>query len=286
MKKILAIGLLALMLLTVVGFSGLVVAQEDAAQDDVAVLQEARLMTTPQGAQVRLHQLHLALERNMARGQDVVSLLEEKAVDTTQLQAMQEQLRLLQEKVQAIEITDEDTSSDVAAQYVALRQEAQELTYQFREQAHSLVSEDDLVMLQEQVQQRAQEPAQEFAQQRKQLHNSIREFNAQQAGVLLQQANHSAQQLQEQIRSHNMSVDQIKTQLRQQLKNCTPQDCSRVAIALQQQRAKQEIFAFQANEDAQGMRQAIRNQLQEHKDDFLRQMGFNSDSAGSGFKNR
>ncbi|MFP4523196.1 MAG: hypothetical protein ACLFNM_01450 [Candidatus Woesearchaeota archaeon] len=277
-KKMLAVGLLAVLFLTIAGFSGFVVAQED----DEAI-EEAQVMTTPKGAQVRLDQLSLALKRNIVRGEDVIDIFQNQSLNTSELEAIKEELIFLKEDIQTVTFDNEQNSSALAAQYVALRHEAKNLTSQFRKHARSIASNDQVALVEQKIQQRAQEHAKELSQHRQKVHQSIQEFNAQQAGHMLEYANRSAQKLQKQIRSQNLSAKQIKSQVRQELQNCTQDDCSQIAISFEQQRAKQEIFALQASKNAQTVRDAIQQRLQEHRNGFLNDVGQGAAAAAAGF---
>ena len=94
---------------------------------------EIEIMSNNYGAQVRLLQLEKAITKNIDQGEYIVSLLND--TDTSMLEAILAEMKLLLDEVQSVDPAD----SDAVQIFVDLKSDAHNITKEFRETLHLLV---------------------------------------------------------------------------------------------------------------------------------------------------
>jgi nicotinamide mononucleotide adenylyltransferase len=176
MKKISA---LLIMLMMLISISSLVVAdeagenpEEDNDNQDVdnETQVETEIMNNSLGAEIRLLQLQKALLKNMLKGEMAVEVLKGLEFNTTSLEAILAQMKVLLEEVKVA-----NTSSNESVQiFVELKSQAKNLTTQFRETIKELLDDVKLNEIRERIREMVSEQVQNLS---KEIQQRIRQFN-------------------------------------------------------------------------------------------------------------
>lgn len=93
------------------------------------------------GVIMRTAQLEERLDRALLYGNDIISYLDSKSVDTSQLRSIVDQLGALKPQVQAI---DPDACIKSPEQFVTLKKQAIDLVSQFRVEARKLLKDTEI----------------------------------------------------------------------------------------------------------------------------------------------
>ncbi len=137
MRKI-AIVLLMLMALTMP-----CALADDQNETDEETQTELETMNTAYGAEVRLLQLEKSVTRNILMGQEVVGVLKAPEKNTSELEAILSEMKLLKD-----EITAADPKAEDAVQiFVDLKSDARALSKDFREKARTLLTAEDIAKI-------------------------------------------------------------------------------------------------------------------------------------------
>lgn len=138
---------------------------------DEATRTETEIMDDPNGSEIRLLQLEISLEKNICAGEYVVSNLTESGYDTLELEAIIAEMGLLKQEIQAIY----PNSSEAISLFVELKNDAIELTKEFRDTIQGLVDATKQEQLRVNIQALVCEQAQGLEQQ---IQNRIVLFNS------------------------------------------------------------------------------------------------------------
>jgi len=141
-KHIFVFGLLALLLMS---FFPAAHAEEETVDEssDESTLAEASLMDTGVGAQIRLLQLEKSITRNILIGNEVIDYLQKNNTNTTELEAIITELEALKLEVQDLDPSSEDATE----KFVSIKQEAIDLSKEFRDVLKELVGEGNRPLL-------------------------------------------------------------------------------------------------------------------------------------------
>ena len=207
-----------MVLMLMVSISSLAVADEEENVDDETDLEdeepidyetkeELEIMNNSFGAEIRLLQLEKALAKNILKGEMTVEVLVSLEYNTTDLQAILEEMKLVLEEVQS---ADPESNESVEI-FVDLKSDAKNLTTQFREKLKELLSDVKYKEIKEMVKENASEELENYS---KQIRNRIKQFNRNQIyrlyGLLDEDVNNS---FVNQYMNGTMELNQVKIQL-------------------------------------------------------------------------
>ena len=152
MKKITNL-LLVLMLMTSIMSFALAVEADDPPQEDPddshdsETEHEIQVMNNSLGARIRLLQLEKALLKNILKGNMTVQILKGLGVNTTELDAILEDLI---DVLDAVRAADPDANDSVQV-FIQLKNESRNLTKQFRDTLHLILDEETINMIKEKL---------------------------------------------------------------------------------------------------------------------------------------
>lgn len=168
--------------------------------------EETEIMNTLLGAEIRLLQLEKAIIKNIEKGERAVEVLKLLDYDTTDLEAILEEMQLLLEEVQAA-----DPNSDDSLQlFVDLKSDARNLTKEFRETIKELLSDAKYRELKQQIQGMACEGLQDLS---KKIQNRIKQFNRNQIHRLYGLIGETNEPLAEGYENGTCNLSQVKLQI-------------------------------------------------------------------------
>jgi hypothetical protein len=141
-KQMFSIGLLLLFILGLFPAAMAQEVDEGALTDDTVAqdtVEEVSSMGLKTGAELRIIQLEKAITRNILGGNEVISVVEDKGKDASGLEALLTELEALKLEVQGIDPEAEDALES----FVSIKQEALEVSKEFRETARTLLEQGD-----------------------------------------------------------------------------------------------------------------------------------------------
>lgn len=232
------------------------------------------------GAQIRVEQLHRQVLGNHAGGDLIITYIKEHIpeANTSELVRIQEELDALAFETQTISL-ETTTKEEALVQFQAIREEAKELSNQFREQVHEIVPEEEREALREEVQKRVQEKVQE---KKEEMKNKVEERNKERMLEILQELPLESEEIQKGLREGYMDVSQARKQLGNEISAMNQQAKKNLKNRAGEVRAQAQIAhqKMMNGVDAQEI-QAFRNQVQE-RIDILQQ---NNPGTGLGMGN-
>jgi len=180
MKKILTV---LMMLMIFISISSLAIAddpedengtdEENQLEDleiDNDTKKEIEIMNNSLGAEIRLLQLQKAIIKNLLKGEMAVEVLKALEYNTTSLELILSEMKILLEDVKAVNAS----SNDSVQIFVELKYEAKNLTRQFREAIKELLDGEKLKDIRERIREMVSEEEQNYS---KQIRNKIKQFN-------------------------------------------------------------------------------------------------------------
>lgn len=221
MKKILSI---ALMLIVVLSVLPMALADENNTtddandnetadqntSDDTETANETEAMDTTHGAKMRLLQLEKAITRNILNGQEIVK----EADNATELNAILAEMEALK-----LEVQKADPAAEDAVQiFVDLKKDAIDLSKQFRDKARALVKKEKQTALKE----RLKNEKEDLKDLTEKINSEIKAFNSERM-LNMYIALGLNGDLIEKIKSRNMTAKEALDQMKETLKNMTPE---------------------------------------------------------------
>lgn len=169
-KQIFGISLLLLLVLSI--FPA-VMAEEELTEETIAQDTMAEVSTMDQkiGAELRLLQLEKAITRNILGGNEVIAQVEEDGKDASELEALITELEAL--KLELQDLNPEDEGAVEA--FVNIKQEAIEISKEFREIARGLLEQGDRLAIASKIKEMDKTELQQY---NEQIRNKIRAQNA------------------------------------------------------------------------------------------------------------
>lgn len=131
---------------------------------------QMEIMNNSLGAEIRLLQLEKAITKNLLKGEMAVDVLKALEYNTTDLEAILAEMRLVLEEVQAAD----PQANDSVEVFVGLKSDAKNLTKQFREAIKGLLDGVKYKEIKEQIRNITSGDLQNYS---KQIRNRIKQFN-------------------------------------------------------------------------------------------------------------
>lgn len=211
MKKIFAF--VALSVLVVLILSPTAFAQTNPETgDDIVTEQtqrEVRTMMIPKGANVRLLQLEKRIQRNILFGQEIINeiVAKNQSFDTRNLSSIIEEMKLLKAEVSVI--APEGNYSEMAHQFVDLKNDAIELSKEFRDIAKTQFNSTERGVLKEKIGRGIVLP-----ERTKKIRDAIREYNGERVRNALKNMGVNKPKLVEKMRKGNGTATEVRESLK------------------------------------------------------------------------
>lgn len=190
--------------------------------------EETETMNTPYGAEVRLLQLEIAIDRNILKGLKIA----EEAENATELQAIIEEMKALKTEVQ-----NADPSAEDAVQvFVDLKKDARDLSKKFRDAARALIKEDKRAAIKEKIKNLENKELKE------KVRAKIRAFNAQRMQDLYSTLG-LGEDIVEKIRNGNMTAKEARDQMKEALKTMTKEEMSELYQQMKEKKIERRVEA-------------------------------------------
>lgn len=167
---------------------------------------EMEVMHYSLGAEIRLLQLEKAITKNLLQGEMAVDVLKGLDYNTTDLEAILAELRLILDEVKAADAQAND-SEEV---FVGLKADAMNLTKQFRDAIRELVPGGQYKQVREQIRNATSDELQNYS---KQIRNRIKQFNVNQIYRLYGIIGEGNNSLVNEYMNGTCNLSQVKLQL-------------------------------------------------------------------------
>ncbi|MDD5417323.1 MAG: hypothetical protein PHW96_00355 [Candidatus Nanoarchaeia archaeon] len=177
---------------------------------------EAVIMAYQHGAEVRLLQLELAIEKAIVHANDIIAniLERDESADVSELEAIVAEMQVLKEEVTSLEISGM-TADESAKQFVELKQDAVELTQSFKTKVHEMLPNQSVrAQIKESVENKIRN---ELAETQLRVQENVREYNALRVESLFRETNGDAVQIAQQVMNGELNAVQIREQIKERI---------------------------------------------------------------------
>ena len=203
--------------------------------EETQIQQEVQIMNNGLGAQIRLLQLEKTIDIHIAIGNKVIEKAQELNKTTTDLEAIIVQMQDLKKEVQQTNAT----ADNAVQQFVDLKEEAINLTKEFRDTVRTLFTDEEIQQLREEQQQIRQQRRQEA----KEIRQKIREYNQQRLEQLKTQLGLNIQNIVNEMKQGNITTEQAKQMIKEEVMKLTPAKRREIYNKAKEARIKQKVKA-------------------------------------------
>jgi len=204
--------------------------------------EEIEIMNNTLGAEIRLLQLEKAITKNIIIGERSIAVLQAMGYNTTDLEVILDELRLVLEEVQAVNVIDNDSIQ----QFVDLKSDARKLTKEFRETIKDLLSDQKIKDLKEQIRDIFGDSLQNYS---KRIQNKIKQFNRNQIHRLYGIMGETNETLAQAYLDGNVSAEEAKSQISKMVNMMTKQKRNQIFSELKKGKINDKNFADEEMED-------------------------------------
>jgi len=223
--------------------------------------EEIEIMNNTLGAEIRLLQLEKAITKNLLKGERAVAVLQVMEYNTTELEAILDEMRLVLEEVQAANAS----LNDSVQQFVDLKSDARKLTTEFRETIKELLSDEKIRELKEQIKEIVGEELQNYS---KRIQNKIKQFNRNQIHRLYGIIGVTNESLADAYKNGTVSTEEAKSQISKMVNMMTKEKKNQIFLELKKGEIDNKNYANEEVGDALlgfGDRENIRSQNRSDK---------------------
>lgn len=222
--------------------------------------EEIEIMNTTLGAEIRLLQLEKAITKNLLKGERAVAVLKAMEYNTTELEAILEEMRLLLEEVQAANAS----ANDSVQQFVDLKSDAKKLTTEFREIIKELLSDEKIKELKEQIREIVGEALQNYS---RKIQNRIKQFNRNQIHRLYGIIGVTNESLADAYQDGNITMEEAKSQISKMVNMMTKEKKNHIFSELKKEKIDKKNYANEEAGDAMlNFEERERNRSQNRSD--------------------
>lgn len=218
-------------------------AQQDEVELDDETREEVEILNDQIGACIRLLQLEKAITKNIIKGEEVVSVLDNLEINTTGLEAIIAELELLKEEVQSVD----PNLTDVVQIFVDLKSDAVELTKDFRDTLKELINETTLEQLRERLREMVCEQVHNLS---KKIQNRIRLFNRNQLHRIYGFLGEINGSFLNEYQNGNLTKEQVKQQISKMVNQMTKEKRNQIFAELKEYKIRSRIHARACVENA------------------------------------
>lgn len=205
--------------------------------------EEIEIMNNSLGAEIRLLQLEKAILKNIVKGERAIEVLKGLGYNTTELESIIEELKLVLSEVQAAD----PSANDSVKVFVDLKHDARKLTKEFRDALREMVKGQKYKEIKERIQQMVKEQNQSLT---KQIRNRIKQFNRNQLhrlyGIIGEPVNNS---ILEKYQNGNYSLEEAKGQVSKMVNKMMKHKKENIFSELKKQKIKNQINATETYEN-------------------------------------
>lgn len=205
--------------------------------------EEIEIMNNTLGAEIRLLQLEKAITKNLLKGERAVAVLKAMEYNTTELDAILEEMRLLLEEVQAANAS----ANDSVQQFVDLKSDAKKLTTEFRETIKELLSDEKIKELKERIREIVGEALQNYS---KKIQNRIKQFNRNQIHRLYGIIGVTNESLADAYQDGNITMEEVKSQISKMVNMMTKEKKNQIFSELKREKIDKKNYANEEAGDA------------------------------------
>jgi len=223
--------------------------------------EEIEIMNNTLGAEIRLLQLEKAITKNLLKGERAVAVLQAMGYNTSRLETILDEMRLVLEEVQAANAS----ANDSVQQFVDLKSDAKKLTTEFRETIKELLSDEKIKELKEQIKEIVGEELQNYS---KKIQNRIKQFNRNQIHRLYGIIGVTNESLGDAYQNGNITMEEAKSQISKMVNMMTKEKKNQIFLELKKEKINNKDYADEEMGDAMldfGEREQNRSQNRSDK---------------------
>jgi hypothetical protein len=233
---------------------------------------EVETMTDSLGTEIRLLQLEKAILKNILKGEMSIEVLKGLGYNTTNLESIIAEMRLLLEEVQAAD----PNSTDAVEVFVDLKHDAINLTKDFREEVKELLSDVKYLELRQQIREMVCERYQNCSNLSKKIQHRIRQFNRNQIHRLYGIIGNTSSSLEEEYQNGNCTLEQVRSNISKMVNQMIKEKKKGIFLKLKTEKGYKEKQAEECMSNAtvnfsEREQTRLHNRLQKTDDEFLRQ---------------
>ena len=224
---------------------------------DAETQKQVEIMNNGLGAEIRLLQLEKAIIKNINIGEEIISLLNEYDVNTTELQVILEELELLiLPEVQAAD----PNASDAVSIFVDLKHDAVNISTDFRDTVRGLLTDSILEQIQQRTRNMTCNQTQALSQT---IQNKIRQYNSNQFHNIYQLLGENANREILGYQNGSMTQNQIRQNITMRLNQTEKENQFSLLASLKQQKIRYKLQAQnRVQNTSEGFEQRQENRLQ------------------------
>jgi len=167
---------------------------------------QIKVFNNPFGAEIRFSQLEKSVTNNIYKGQLIITNLSELGYETLDLETILLEMEMLLGEIQAVDIND----SEAVYLFVVLKQDAIDLSNEFREVLNQLLDDETRAALQEAIKNSVCEKAKGL---QSSIQNKVKLYNAEQLKEIFRILGESNNQDLQKFKNGTMSLMQVKQKL-------------------------------------------------------------------------
>ena len=167
---------------------------------------QINVFNSPDGAEIRFIQLEKSVTNNIYKGQLIIKNLSELGYQTLDLETILAEMELLLGEIQAVDVND----SEAVYLFVELKQDAIDLSNEFRETLNQLLDDETRAALKEAIKNNVCEKAQGM---KSSIQNKVKLYNAEQLEEIFRILGESNSQDLQKYKNGTLSLMQVKQKL-------------------------------------------------------------------------
>ena len=210
---------------------------------DLTAESEIEIMNNTLGAEIRLLQLEKAILKNLLKGERVIAVLQAMGYNTTELEGILDEMRLLLEEVQTANASDNDS----VQQFIDLKSDAKKLTTEFRDAIRDLLGDIKIKELKEQLKEMVGDELQNYT---KRIQNKIKQFNRNQIHKLYGLIGVTNESLAEAYKNGTVSTEEVKAQINKMVNMMIKEKRNQLFSELKKENINNQAFADEEGENA------------------------------------
>lgn len=200
--------------------------------------EDVEIMCDSLGSEIRLLQLEKAITKNILKGEAAVEILKEIGYNTTGLEAILGEMKLLLEEVQAAD----PNASDAVQVFVDLKSDAIRLTKEYRETAKVLLSDDKYLQIRDRIKEMTCEQDGNFSNLSKKIRIRIKQFNRNQIhrlyGIIGDKVN--ASRIAGQYQNGTCTLAQVKEKISLKVKSMIMEKKKEIFLEVKEEKTKKQ----------------------------------------------
>ncbi|UCF50319.1 MAG: hypothetical protein JSU91_02225, partial [Thermoplasmatales archaeon] len=203
---------------------------------DNETVKQIEIMNNSLGAEIRLLQLEKAIIKNLLKGEMAVEVLKGLDYNTTALESILSEMHNLLEEVRGVNAS----SNDSVHQFVQLKNEAINLTRQFRERIKDLLDGEKLQQIRERIREMMSDELENCS---KMIRNKIKQFNRNQLHKLYGLIGEFNNSFVNEYMNGNVTIAELKIQISKKINQMNRERKYEIFSELKEGNIKKKIHA-------------------------------------------